>query len=137
MGLRQGRHFFSRFGLHRFIFRLAQDVNNDLPDLFHLSGREPLRGQGWRAKADAGGIERLSLVKGDDIFVDGDVRPLERRLGDGAGDAEGRDIEQKQMIIRSAGDHGDIIGGERFRQGLSIGYDLVAICFELIGGRFK
>ena len=97
------------------------DPGGDLPDrvLAHPAG-----GQGGGAHPDAAGVERLAGVVGDQVLVDRDPRPAERRLGDLAGQALRADVDEDQVVVGPARGEPEAGAGQLLGQGLGVGDDL-------------
>ena len=89
----------------------AEDFRSPLPCpapshvFFHAAGR-----QGGGADADAAGVERLALVEGDHVLVDGDAGAVEGCLGDLAGQAQRRHVDQHQVVVGAAADEPEAAG---------------------------
>ncbi len=72
---------------------------------------------------------RLRIVR-DRILVDGNVRPAERSLCVLAGNALADQADQKQVVVRAAGDNVVTAVHEHLRHGLGIAYHLLLILHE-------
>ncbi len=108
------------------------DLENPVADLTDVVFLHAASGEGWGSEADAAGVERLALIVGDHVFIDGDACVIQSFFSHFAGQADGSDVSQDEVVVGSAGDESDAPFGEDFREGFGIVNDLLAISFEVI-----
>src|SRR5579872_3256487 len=79
--IRQLLYFAPHVGQHFFGSDVTQHAGDQGRGLAHLRLAKTARGHGRASEANAAGIERRIHIKRNGVLVDGDARPVERRLG--------------------------------------------------------
>jgi hypothetical protein len=114
----------------------VEDAGDQAGDRDHLRFAQPSGGHGRRADADPRGHHRLLGVKGDRVFVDGDVCRLQKVLAILAGDPFREDIGHEEMVVRAAADDAEAGIGHRLRHRTGVADDLGLVLLELRLQRF-
>ena len=79
-------------------------AHDERADLAHLGRPEAARGRRRRADPDARGGVGRQRIEGDGVLVDGDADLVEELLGLLAGDAQGRHVDEHQVVVGAARD---------------------------------
>ena len=116
--------------------RAIQHFADQLADLAEFRLTKAARGAGGRAKAHTRCHHRLFGVKGNGVLVAGQMRAIERRFRDLAGQLLWPQINQQQMIIRATRHQIQALRLQFARQRLGIGDDLARIGAEFRAQRF-
>src|SRR4029453_434562 len=92
----------------------------------------------WGAKggtgARAGGVRAAVGVEGDHVAVEGDAGLAQGGLGLAAGEAVGAGVDQQQVVVGAAGDHGRPLLLEGVGQGGGVVDDPLGVVGELRPG---
>ena len=72
------------------------------------------------ADAQAGGDERRLGVVGDRVLVQRDAGAVERLLGHLAGDAEGPEVDEHEVVVGAAGDDAEALVGQGGGEGAAL-----------------
>ena len=79
-------------------------VRDHVGDVAELGLAEATGRAGWRADADAAGLDRRQRVEWDAVLVAGDAGALEALVGVLAGEAERTKIDEREVRVRATRD---------------------------------
>src|SRR5690349_22471499 len=114
---------------------VAQRVDDHPADLAHLVRAEAAGGRGRRPDPDPARDVGRVLVERDRVLVDGDPDIVEERLGVAAGDAERRDVDQREVVVGAPADQPGPGAGNRLREDLGVLHRPHLGALEVIGHR--
>jgi hypothetical protein len=92
---------------------------------------EAAAGHAGQANANAGRVERRALVEGDGVRVADDAGAVERLGGDLAGDVLGGQIDENEVVVRTAGHQRKALGSQLGGQDRCVVDDVLRVGFEL------
>lgn len=107
-----------------------EDADQDAGDFLHLGGAHAEGGQGRGAETQAGGVPGAVGVEGKGVAVEGDTGFADGGLSLAAGEAEGVDVEDAEVVIGAAG--GDLATslGEGGSESLGVLNDALGVVLE-------
>src|SRR5712692_1440865 len=105
-------HFCSYLGGDVVVVDLPQHLCDEARDASHLRFAHTRGGERGGAEADAAGDEGALRIERDGVLVARNSRPIERLLGDLAGDTERAQIDEEQVVVGTARHHPEPFRGE-------------------------
>jgi hypothetical protein len=99
-------------------------------DRGHVLLAQAAGGDGGRADPQTGRVERLARVERHRVVVRLDAGPVQRLGGRLAADALGRQVDQDQVVIGTAGDQVEAAGQQRVSQRLGVVHHLAGVVAE-------
>ncbi len=112
---------------------IGENFRDPGADLLHLGFAHAAGGDGRAAQADSAAFHWGQRIERNGILVYGDAGAVEGFFGVRSGDAAGVDFDQKQMVVRAAGDDAESLLGNGGGHSLGVGHNLLLIFLK---GRF-
>src|SRR5256886_4404875 len=109
---------------------VGEDLGDPAADLLHLRFAHATCGDGRTAQANSATLHGGQRIEGNRVFVYGDAGAVESFFGVRSGDAAGVDFDQKQMVVRAAGDDAEAVLGDGGCHGFGVGNDLLLVFLE-------
>src|SRR4029077_9370319 len=115
----------------RFVVYAVERRRDKIADRLHLRLFHTPAGDGGSADSNSARDKGRAGIERHRIFINGDVRFIERLLRNFSSQLGLTEIYQHQMIVRSPGSQAKTFAHQRSRQSLGVLYDLLLIDFEV------
>ena len=116
--------------------RQLDSAVQELGNLLNILLLEVPAGNSRCTKTDTTGSLRASIAR-DCVLVDGNAQEIADLLDLGAGEAEGPQVPENEMVVRSVGLELVTLLNEGVAESLGVGDDLLGVCLELGGSNLE